>query len=81
MDENKEVFCRKLGELIGNFTRNFDIQKIEYKKVTDELDRFEELAVIRFIRWMDAHRASTKAVRITGDSCLAIMHDVYKALT
>ena len=75
MDENKEVFCRKLGELIGNFTRNFDVQKIEYKKVTDELDRFEELAVIKFVS------GHTKAVRITGDSCLAIMHDVYKALT
>ena len=76
MDENKEIFCKKLGELIGNFTRNFDVQKIEYKKYEpeNEGDRYEELAVIRFIN------GNVRPVRITGDSCLAIMHDVYRAL-
>ena len=69
MDENKELFCVKLGELIGRYTRNIEVEKIEYLK-----DDYRELAVIHFIN------GYTKKVCITGDSCLAIMKDVYKAL-
>ena len=69
MDENKELFCVKLGELIGRYTREIDVEKIEYRR-----DGYEERAVIRFIN------GSTREVCINGDSCLAIMCDVYKAL-
>jgi hypothetical protein len=69
MDENKERFCEKLGELIGRYTRNIEVEKIEYLK-----DDYRELAVIHFIN------GYTKKVCITGNSCLAIMDDVYNAL-
>ena len=71
MGENKVVFCHELGRLIGRYTRNIEVEDIRYE--TDE-DTGNEIAVIHFVN------GYSKRVCITGDSCLAIMHDVYKAL-
>lgn len=71
MTENKVVFCHELGRLIGRCTRNIEVEDIRYEE-EDETER--EFAVIYFVN------GYKKRVCITGDSCLAIMNDVYNAL-
>lgn len=68
-DEDKARFCLKLGELIGRYTRNIEVEEIRY-----EQDEHNEYAVIHFV---NGYR---KRVCITADSCLGIMQDVYRAL-
>lgn len=68
-DENKEAFCREMGKLIGRYTRESDVESITYR-----VDGCVEYADIRFIN------GHTRSVNVTGDSCLAILHDVYRAL-
>ena len=69
--EDKKLFCEKLGSLIKRQTRvGQTIKSIDYVATPTA-----EYAVIHYWIGFD------KKVDITADSCLAIMHDVYKALT
>lgn len=67
--EDKKKFCDELGKLIGRCTRNIDVESIVYV-----MEEFGEYAVIHYVN------GYKRAVNITGDSCIAIMCDVYKAL-
>lgn len=69
MDENKEAFVQELGELLAAYSRE-DITGMSYEK--DE-DGFEAVT----IRYKNGYE---KSRNVTGDNCLGIMHDVYKAL-
>ncbi|MBQ6674669.1 MAG: hypothetical protein IJM75_00925 [Ruminococcus sp.] len=71
MEENKKLFVEKLGSLIKRQTRaGQSIKEIRY-----ETFLAAERVVIVF------YSDYTKVVDITADSCLAIMHDIYKALS
>jgi hypothetical protein len=71
MEENKKLFVEKLGSLIRRQTRaGQHIKEIRY-----ETHLAAECVVIVF------YSGYTKTVDITADSCLAIMHDIYKALS
>jgi hypothetical protein len=70
MEENKKLFVEKLGSLIKRQTRaGQTIKDLRY-----ESSLIAERVVIVF------YGGSTKAINITGDSCLAIMKDICKAL-
>lgn len=70
MEENKKLFVEKLGSLIKRQTRaGQTIKEIRY-----ESSLIAERVVIVF------NGGSTKAINITGDSCIAIMADIVKAL-
>ena len=71
MEENKKLFVEKLGSLIKRQTRaGQNIKEIHY-----EASLVAERVVIVF------YGGYTKTVDITADSCLAIMHDICKALS
>lgn len=69
MGENKAGFVQELGELLVKYSRE-DIAGISYEK---DSDGFEAVT----IRYTNGYE---KTANVTGDSCLGIMHDVYKAL-
>lgn len=70
MEENKKLFVEKLGSLIKRQTRaGQTIKDLRY-----ESSLIAERVVIVF------YGGSTKAINITGDSCIAIMADITKAL-
>lgn len=69
MSENKRAFVEGLGELLEKYSRE-DISKLTYDK--DE-DGFEAVT----IHYTNGY---TKTKNVTGDSCLGMMHDLYKAL-
>ena len=70
MEENKKLFVEKLDSLIRHHTRvGKCIKDIHY-----EVSFVAECVVITFT---DGY---VKRIDVTADSCLAIMHDVYKAL-
>lgn len=70
MEENKKLFVEKLGSLIKRQTRaGQTIKEIRY-----ESSQIAERVVIVF------YDGFNKAINITGDSCLAIMADIVKAL-
>lgn len=68
MNENKAAFVQELGELLAKYTRE-NISHMEYEEKENV-----EAVIVHF------RNGYSKAVDVTGDSCLAIMHDVYKAL-
>lgn len=71
MEENKKLFVEKLGSLIKRQTRaGQNIKEFRY-----EVSLAAERVVIVF------YGGYTKTVDITADSCLAIMHDICKALS
>ena len=70
MEENKMIFVEKLGSLIKRQTR----QGQTIKDIHYEASLVAERVVIRF------YGGYVKYVDVTADSCLAIMHDIYKAL-
>jgi hypothetical protein len=70
MNENKKLFVEKLGSLIKRQTR----EGRAIKSIYYEVSLTTEYVVIE--RW-----AGVQKVNVTGDSCLGIMNDVYKALT
>ena len=70
MTENKKLFVEKLGSLIKRQTREGRAIKSIYYAVS----LTTEYVVIE--RWA----GSAQKINVTGDSCAAIMHDVYKAL-
>lgn len=69
MNENKADFVRELGELLRRYSRE-DIECMTYDM---DNDGFEAVT----IRYGNGYE---KSRNVTGDSCLAIMHDVYRAL-
>lgn len=69
MIENKAGFVRELGELLAKYSRE-DIAGMNYEKDSDGF----EAVTIRFTNGYE------KTANVTGDSCIAIMSDVYKAL-
>ena len=66
--ENKKKFIEKLGRILMMYSRE-EVEKLEYIKKDEE-----ELVCITY---MNGYK---KYVNIWGDSCIAIMSDVYKAM-
>lgn len=69
MDENKKLFVEKLGSLIKRQTR----EGRAIKSIFYAVSLTTEYVVIE--RWTGAQK-----IDVTGDSCLGIMHNAYKAL-
>lgn len=70
MEENKRLFTEKLGELLRNYAPRSEVKDMEYY-----IDDYGEEKV-RICFQNDDY----KSVNVNMDSCLAIMHDIYKAL-
>lgn len=71
MEENKKLFVETLGSLIKQHTRaGRNIKEFRY-----EVSLAAERVVIVF------NTGFIRTVDITADSCLAIMHDICKALS
>lgn len=69
MNENKADFTAELGALLAKYSRE-DIAALTYHK---DDDGFEAVT----IRYLNGYE---KSLNVTGDSVIAIMVDVYKAL-
>lgn len=69
MNENKQAFVEALGTILATFSRE-EIVRMDYDK---DSDGFEAVT----IRYGNGY---SRTVNVTGDSCIAIMHDVYRAL-
>ena len=67
MSENKAAFVKALGAALA-YSRTGVID-LDYIK---DPDGFESVTII--------FENDSKTINVTCDSCLAIMHDVYKAL-
>lgn len=72
MDENKKLFVEKLGSLIKRQTREGRAVKSIYYAVS----LTTEYVVIE----RHAGPAYTQKINVTGNNCLTIMHDIYRAL-
>ena len=70
MAEDKKQFVEMLGELLRDHTRE-RVESLVYVELTNSN---REIVTIVFAN------GSMKHVDVTADSCLAIMHDIYKAL-
>lgn len=68
MDKKRE-FIEALGDILREYSRE-DVNYISY--VTLGGEEFAEIV------YMNGHR---KQVCITGDSCVAVMKDLYRALS
>lgn len=69
--EDKANFVRELGEILTKYTaERTGVKELRYtvRPRGDEI-----LDVI-------SERGYRRSIIVTGDSCLAIMHDVYRAL-
>lgn len=73
MEENKAAFVNALSYALRNYTR-LGIGTMEYISA-DRTVGGEELVEIRFLN------GGIIRVDVTADSCLAIMHDICKALS
>lgn len=69
MNENKADFVRELGELLRRYSRE-DIECMAYDR---DNDGFEAVTI-------SYGNGYERTVNVTGDSCLGMMHDLYKAL-
>lgn len=69
MTENKQAFVDVLSVALTTYSRS-GIKKLEYHQ---DSDGFEGVT----ITYIDDFE---RTINVTGDSCLAIMHDLYKAL-
>lgn len=65
--ENKKKFVEKLGVILMMYSRE---KVIELKYIKDNSDEFLEIICTNY----------NKYINITGDSCIAIMKDVYHAM-
>lgn len=65
--ENKKKFVEKLGLILMMYSRE---KIIELKYIKDNSNDFLEIICTNY----------KKCINITGDSCIAIMNDVYKAM-
>ena len=68
MKEDKATFVKALGAALA-YSRTGVID-LDYDK---DPDGFEAVTIL-------TADGEERAVNVTGDSCLAIMHDIYKAL-
>lgn len=66
--ENKQKFIEELGKILMMYSRE-EVERLEYVREDDK-----EFACITY---MNGYK---KYVNIWGDSCIAIMSDVYKAM-
>ena len=66
--EKKREFIEALGDILRKYSRE-NVNYISYAAVNGQ----EYAQVI----YMNGHR---KQVNITGDSCAAILHDIYRVL-
>ncbi len=66
--ENKKKFIEGLGTLLMMYSRE-NVEKLEYIKKDSE-----ELVCITYVN------GYKKYVNVCGDSCIAIMKDIYKAM-
>lgn len=65
--ENKKRFVEELGTILLMYSK----EKVnELKYIRDGSDEFVEIICVGY----------KKRINITGDSCIAIMNDVYKAI-
>lgn len=72
MEENKKLFIEKLGSLIIRQTRaGKSIKNIHYEH---GIPCDTEYVVIEYLS------NNVKKINVTGDSCIAIMHDIYMVL-
>lgn len=69
MKENKQAFVEALGTILAAFSRE-EIVRMDYDKDSDGF----EAVTVRFGNGYE------KTVNVSCYSCIAIMHDVYKAL-
>lgn len=67
-EELKNSFCAELGRVLRDYTRT-DVMGLIYNKEGEE-----EIVEILYKNF------HTKKINVTGDSCIAIMYDVYRAL-
>ena len=65
--ENKKKFIEELGKILMLYSRE---KVIELKYIKDNSDEFLEITCTNY----------KKYINITGDSCIAIMKDVYRAM-
>ncbi len=72
--ERKDLFIEKLGELLRDYSREKIKGFTYYISVSGDGENFEEILIITF------NSGFSKIIDVTRDNCLAIMHDVYKAL-
>ncbi len=68
MKENKAMFVKALGAALA-YSRE-SIANLDY---IEDSDGFEAVTI-------DYGKGQSRTVNVTGDSCIAIMHDVYRAL-
>lgn len=66
--ENKKKFIEKLGGILMMYSRE---KVIELKYIKDDSDEFVEIICTN----------CKKYINITGDSCIAIMKDISRALS
>lgn len=66
--ENNEKFVEELGKILMMYSRE-EVEKLEYIRKNSE----EFVCIV----YMNGYK---KYVNIWGDSCIAIMSDVYKAM-
>ena len=72
MEENKKMFVEKLGSLIIRQTRTGkNIKNMYYER---GIPHDIEYVIIEYIS------GNIKKINVTGDSCMAIMHDIYNVL-
>ena len=67
--ENKGKFIQKFGEILHSYAGRTNVVSMEYIQ-----EGYEEFVLITF------ENGEQKKKCITGDSCLAILNDVYKIL-
>ena len=68
-EEDKAGFIQAMGKALCSYAYRTNVSEIEYAQTGSE-----EFAVVTF------HNGNQKSICITGDSCLAIMNDVYRKL-
>ena len=68
MKENKKVFVAELGELLHTRTRQ-NVKDMLYIE-----ENGEEYVIVNF------NNGYSKRVCVSGDSCIAIMSDIYRVL-
>lgn len=66
--ENKQKFVEELGRILMMYSRE-EVEKLEYIRKNSE----EFVCIV----YMNGYK---KYVNIWGDSCIAIMNDIYKAI-
>ena len=68
-EEDKAGFIQAMGKSLCDYAYRTNVAEIDYIQ-----NGSEEFAVVTF------HNGNQKSICITGDSCLAIMNDVYRKL-